>query len=46
MQEIIKPTTKPDFEKEESYILEDKDYLLITAIQELTGQIKRLANKP
>ena len=38
--ENIKPTT----EKEE-YVLEDKDFLLIKAIQELTSQIRRLANK-
>ncbi len=37
MNEIIKPTT----EKAE-YILEDKDYLLIKAIQELTMAIERL----
>ena len=36
MNEIIKPTT----DKEE-YILEDKDYLLIKAIQELTTAIER-----
>ena len=40
MEEIIKPTNiKPE------YILEDKDYLLIRAIQELTIQIQRLVDK-
>ena len=41
--ENIKPTkelTKPD----DTYTLEDKDYLLIKAIQELTHAI-RMANK-
>ena len=37
--ETIKPTSK---DKEE-FTLEDKDYLLITAIQELTNAIKQLA---
>ena len=40
VMENIKPTTK-----KEDYILEDKDYLLIKAMQELTSQIRRLANK-
>jgi hypothetical protein len=40
MKEIIKPTK----EKEE-YTLEDKDFLLITAIQDLTEQIKQLRLK-
>lgn len=39
--EKIKPTTILD-EKKKEYILEDKDYLLITAIQELTKAIKVL----
>jgi len=43
--DLIKPTTEKEKEKGESYILEDKDYLLIRAIQELTQQIRRLANK-
>jgi hypothetical protein len=34
----------PAFLKEK-YILEDKDYLLIMAIRDLTKQIKRLADK-
>ncbi len=42
--ESIKPTTNPDPAKGESYVLLDKDYLLIKAIQELTVQIKRLVN--
>jgi len=45
MKEEIKPTTKKDIEKGESYVLEDKDYLLIRAIQDLTSQIQRLANR-
>lgn len=40
MNEEIKPTTLPDFEKGESYILEDKDYLLITAINNLTKEMQ------
>ena len=43
--EKIEPTTIPDEEKGESYKLEDKDYLLIRAIQDLTTQLKRLAVK-
>lgn len=39
MIEEIKPTS----DKEE-YVLEDKDYLLIKAIQELTAAIRRLSN--
>jgi len=35
---------KPKLKKEE-YELNDADYLLITAIQALTEQIRRLANK-
>lgn len=41
--EEIKPTTILD--KEEFYTLEDKDYLLIKAIQELTKAIKYLTLK-
>jgi len=42
--ENIEPTTK--LEKiEDAYKLEDKDYLLIKAIQELTQAIKWLSNK-
>lgn len=41
--EKIEPTTKLDKEDPKaSYKLEDKDYLLITAIQELTKAIKFL----
>ena len=40
----IKPTTTPDEAKGESYTLEDRDFLLITAFQELTTQIRRLAD--
>jgi hypothetical protein len=39
--EKIKPTSKLD-EKKTEYTLEDKDYLLITSIQELTKAIKVL----
>ena len=42
--ETIKPTTKLD-EKKKEYILEDKDYLLITAIQELTNAIIKLTTR-
>ena len=38
----IKPTTTPDVEKGESYVLEDRDFLLITALNNLTEQIRRL----
>jgi hypothetical protein len=41
--EKISPKTKPS--NNEPYILEDKDYLLIKAIQELTRAIERLAGK-
>ncbi len=37
--ESIKPKTK-----KEEYVLEDKDYLLIKALQELTKQIRRSAS--
>lgn len=40
MKELIKPTT----EKEE-YVLEDKDYLLIKAIQDLSNAINLLGAK-
>ena len=40
----IKPTTFPDEKKGESYILEDKDYLLITAINNLADKIWRKSN--
>jgi len=50
MKDIIKPTIKPEKDKDGNdlpieFILEDKDFLLITAIQELTNQIKRLVAK-
>ena len=46
MREVIKPTSIAEKEEEPiEFTLEDKDYLLITAIQELTSQIRRLANK-
>ncbi len=37
----IKPTTIPDEEKGESYLLEDRDFLLITAINNLAKEIER-----
>ena len=40
----IKPTTTPDESKGESYTLEDKDYLLITAINNLADKIWRASN--
>jgi hypothetical protein len=40
--ETIKPTTKLMDISKDAYTLEDKDYLLITAIQELTQAIKQL----
>ncbi len=42
MIEKFSPTTKPDFEKGESYTLEDKDYLLITALNNLASEIQKL----
>ena len=46
MKDIIKPTSIAEKEGEPiEFILEDKDYLLITAIQDLTNQIRRLADK-
>lgn len=44
MKEKIKPTTNFK-EGEEEYTIEDAQYLLIRAIQDLTNQIRRLANK-
>jgi len=41
--EKIKPKTK--LKENESYELEDKDYLLITAIQDLTKAIARLEKR-
>tara|TARA_B100000959_G_C14677041_1_gene498973 strand:+ start:439 stop:579 length:141 start_codon:yes stop_codon:yes gene_type:complete len=45
MKELLKPTNIKDPKKGEEYTLEDKDYLLIRAIQDLTDQIRRLASK-
>jgi len=42
--EKIKPTTKFKEGEEKVYTIEDKDYLLIKAIIELTEEIRRLAN--
>jgi len=36
----IKPKTTIDKEKGESYTLEDKDFLLITVIRDLTKELK------
>ncbi len=41
--ETIKPTST--IKKDEAYTLEDKDYLFIKAIQELTVAIKQLCRK-
>ena len=43
--EKIEPTTIPDEEIGECYKLEDKDYLFIRAIQDLTAELKRVAVK-
>lgn len=40
MTEVIKPTTK-----KAEYLLEDKDYLLIQAIRDLTGAINMMRLK-
>ena len=46
MKDVIKPTTEAEKEGEPIvFTLEDKDYLLITALQDLTNQIRRLADK-
>ena len=45
MIEKISPTTTPDFDDGESYTLEDKDFLLITAINNLTNEITMLRRK-
>jgi len=42
MSENIKPTTKPTEGEETIFTLEDKDYLLIKAIQDLTKEIQKL----
>jgi len=44
MEEEKLTVVKPKEEKEE-YILEDKDFLLIKALQDLAAQIRRLALK-
>lgn len=38
----IQPTTFPDAEKGEFYTLEDKDFLLINAINNLANEIMKL----
>ena len=43
--EKIEPTTTPNEEDGECYKLDDKDYLFIRAIQDLTTQLKRLVVK-
>jgi len=49
MIDYITSTTKPTIDEKGNktieYILEDKDFLLIKAIQDLTNQIKRIADK-
>mgnify|MGYP003150694652 CR=1 FL=1 len=42
---LINPTNEKDENKEESYTLEDQDYLLIQAIRDLTTELRRLNNK-
>jgi hypothetical protein len=47
MKDVISPTTKAEIdeqgnEKPIKFILEDKDYLLITAINDLSNEIKKL----
>ncbi len=47
MKELIKPTTKPQKDKDGNeipteYILEDKDFLLITAINNLANEIQKM----
>ena len=39
------PTNEKDETKGEAYTLEDKDYLLIQAIRDLTTELRRLNNK-
>lgn len=46
MKELISPTTKPEKDAEGNdipveFILADKDFLLITAINNLTNEIQR-----
>jgi hypothetical protein len=42
MIEKISPTTTPDFNEGERYTLEDKDFLLITALNNLATEIRKL----
>ncbi len=43
MKDVIKPTSKAEKEGEDvEYTLEDKDYLLITAIRNLTNEIQKM----
>jgi len=47
MKELIKPTSKAEKDKDGNdlpidYILEDKDFLLITAINNLANEIQKL----
>ena len=42
MKENIKPTSTFKEEEEKMYTLDDKDYLLIKAINELTGELKKM----
>ena len=42
---LINPTNEKDETKGEAYTLEDKDYLLIQAIRDLTTELRRLNNK-
>lgn len=46
-KDMKQPNIKPKNQKkeDEEYTLEDKDYLLIEAIRELSRQIGRLASK-
>lgn len=37
----IKPTTFPNETKDEFYTLEDKDFLLINAINNLTAELRK-----
>ena len=42
LEPSIKPTNFIDLEKEEAYTLEDKDFLLIQAIRNLSQTIEKL----
>jgi len=39
---LINPTNEKDEDKGEAYTLEDKDYLLIQAIRDLTKELRRM----